>query len=139
MQTEKEKRTVALDPETEEFRRNLPRHQFYLIFTERCLEGKAAEEAHQQHLKAHYAWLADLDRRGLLFAAGPLRDSSSGWDGTGLFIVRASSREEAQALAQSEPMHAKGIRKFRIVPWQLNEGGFSIRVSHATGRFTMSA
>jgi uncharacterized protein YciI len=130
---------VALDSETEEYRKNLPRHQFYLIFTERCLEGAAAEVAHQQNLKAHYAWLADLDRRGVLFAAGPLRDSSGGWDGSGMFIVRAATREEAYKLAQTEPMHAKGIRKFRIVPWQLNEGGFSIRVSHATGRFTMSA
>jgi hypothetical protein len=55
-----------------------------------------------------------------------------------MFIVKAASREDAQSLAESEPMHAKGIRKFRIVPWQLNEGGFTIRVSHASGRFSLS-
>ncbi|HTK14194.1 MAG TPA: YciI family protein [Xanthobacteraceae bacterium] len=129
---------MALDPEIEAYRKNLPRHQFYLIFTERCLEGKAAEDAHQQNLKAHYAWLADLDHRGLLFAAGPLRDASGTWDGSGMFIVKATSREDAQSLAETEPMHAQGIRKFRIVPWQLNEGGFTIRVSHASGRFSLS-
>lgn len=130
---------MALDPETEAYRKSLPRHQFYLIFTERCLEGEAAEDAHQKNLKDHYAWLADMDHRGLLFGAGPLRESTGAWDGSGMFIIRASSREEAQRLAETEPMHKQGVRKFRIVPWQLNEGGFSIRVSHASGRFTLSA
>jgi len=130
---------MALEPEVEAYRKQLPRHQFYLIFTERVPDVVNAQEVHESYLNSHYAWLTSMDEQGKLFAAGPLRDATSQWDGSGMFIIRAASVEEATTIADSEPTHAAGVRRYRIIPWQLNEGGFSIRVSHATGKFLLGA
>jgi uncharacterized protein YciI len=62
-----------------------------------------------------------------MFASGPLRDETA-WDGSGMAIIRAESRQEAEEIANSEPFHQAGIRKNEVEGWTMNEGSFSIDV-----------
>ena len=51
-----------------------------------------------------------------------------------MIIIRASSIEEATEIAQADPMHSSGARRFRIRPWLVNEGGFNLRVTFSDGK-----
>ena len=85
----------------------------------------------------HLAYQAELERRGLLFAAGPFLDDTGEPEGRGLIIIRASSRAEALEIALKDPFHELGYRTFTIQQWRLNEGTFTIRVDHSSGRFKL--
>lgn len=129
---------MALDEETKAIRDSLPRHQFYLMYTERVDPNADPAVVHEPYLKEHFAWNFDLEKRGLLFGAGPLRDGDKPWDGSGMFILRAESKAHAREIADTEPYHKRGIRTYRIVPWQMNEGSLSLTVRHASGTFEFS-
>ena len=77
-------------------------------------------------LREHILWLRDRERDGSLFLSGANRDEVS-WDGSGVAILRAASRAEAERIAASEPFHREGLRKNTVHGWLLNEG--QVRVS----------
>ena len=75
----------------------------------------------------HLDHQVELERRGIMFAAGPLRDA----DGTrvaGLVVIRAGSFDDAKEIADSDPMHRAGARTYTLHQWTMNEGGFDLRV-----------
>jgi hypothetical protein len=39
--------------------------------------------------------------------------------------------DEARGFADADPMHQSGARTFRIRPWLLNEGTFSVRLFYS--------
>jgi uncharacterized protein YciI len=87
------------------------------------------------NLDAHVAYQTRLENEGVMFAAGPLSDDAEQeWHGDGLFIYRAESRAAAVKLAESDPMHACGARRFTVRPWLLNEGTFSVRLFYSGGK-----
>ena len=61
-------------------------------------------------------------------------DAEQQWHGDGLFIYRAESRDAAVRLAEADPMHARGARRFTVRPWLLNEGTFSARLFYSGGK-----
>jgi uncharacterized protein len=87
------------------------------------------------NLEAHVAYQTRLENEGVMFAAGPLSDDAElQWHGDGLFIYRAESRAAAVKLAEADPMHACGARRFTVRPWLLNEGTFSVRLFYSGGK-----
>jgi hypothetical protein len=48
-----------------------------------------------------------------------------------MIIVRAASVAEATAIAQADPMHRNGVRTFRVRPWLLNEGSYTLTVRYS--------
>lgn len=48
--------------------------------------------------------------------------------GEGMFVLRADSLAAARAFADAEPFQAAGVRTYELFPWQVNEGGFQLRV-----------
>jgi uncharacterized protein YciI len=87
------------------------------------------------NLEAHVAYQTRLENEGVMFAAGPLSDDAElQWHGDGLFIYRAESRAAAVKLAEADPMHARGARRFTVRPWLLNEGTFSVRLFYSGGK-----
>jgi uncharacterized protein YciI len=48
--------------------------------------------------------------------------------GMGLIIIRAGSAEEAKRIADSDPMHASGVRTYTLYQWSLNEGRLNISI-----------
>jgi hypothetical protein len=117
--------------DAESLRRGMLGKQFYLIFM-RVVEPfddprLAFFETHRETFDAHTKWLSDIEKSGVMFASGPLRDETA-WDGSGMAIIRAESRQEAEEIAASEPFHQAGIRINEVEGWTMNEGSFSIDV-----------
>lgn len=91
-----------------------------------------------EHLEAHLAFQVQLERDGILYAAGPMwTDNGESWEGEGLVVVRAASREAAIRIAEGDPMHKAGAREFRVRPWMINEGTMTIRLDMSTQSFAI--
>jgi uncharacterized protein len=87
-------------------------------------------DAVKENLPEHRAYLRELENKDILFGAGPLwTDDGQYFEGDGMLIYRASSVEDAQQLARTDPMHKNGAREFKIRPWLLNDGSITIRVT----------
>lgn len=81
------------------------------------------------NLPAHLEHQMKMEREGIMLAAGPhWSDDEQYRDGEGTF-VRANSFAHATELAAADPMHKAGARSFRVRPWLINEGGFTLRVT----------
>ncbi len=77
----------------------------------------------QEFLDQHFSYIHELEKDKALFAAGPLDDAdTTTWSGGGLLIFAAPSMEAARALADKDPFHLDGIRKYTLRQWLLNEG-----------------
>jgi uncharacterized protein YciI len=62
----------------------------------------------------HLAFLEEQDSRGKILARGPFTDGSGG-----LVIYRASSLEEAQDIAASDPYVTEGARRLELHEWAM--------------------
>jgi len=91
--------------------------------------GKTAADVRTEH----FAYLLNLERSGVLFAAGPFVDETGTRHGAGMIIIRASTRAEAETIAYAEPYTKAGMRKMVLTPWQRNEGTLSLRIRFADG------
>jgi len=80
-------------------------------------------------LPAHLEYMIGLEKRGVLFASGPLADRAGPPTGAGLTILRATSAEEARALAEADPFVTNGLRTFELKEWTLMEGTLGLRVN----------
>ncbi len=82
-------------------------------------------------LMAHLEYMVGLERRGLVFASGPLADGEGPPSGHGLTVLRAKSFAEARALAEADPFFINGLRTFELKEWTIMEGtlGLSVNLS----------
>ncbi len=104
--------------------------QLYVVLT----EPASGMEAVFTHLQEHLAYQLELERTGIMFAAGPFSDDSGKeWQGEGMVIIRADSLQQAQEIAENDPMHKSGARKFRVRPWLMNEGSITLKVTYSNG------
>lgn len=95
-------------------------------------------DAVKQNLPAHLAYQAQLEATGKLFLAGPVSDESGAqMEGMGLIIYHANSLQEAQALAEADPMHQSGARSFVLRRWLINEGALSLSVKLSAQNVTL--
>jgi uncharacterized protein YciI len=109
--------------------------QLYVVFTT-AVEGM--EEAVMEVSPAHIEFQIELEKRGIMFAAGPFWNADEKtWGGDGMVIIRAGSLAEAERIAAEDPMHKSGARSFIIRPWLLNEGGFNMRVTFSDLAYRM--
>lgn len=108
--------------------------QLYAIFT-RPVAGLGPVFA---NMDAHLEFQIGLEKEGIMFAAGPLwTDDGKSWEGEGLVVVRAASREAAIAIAKRDPMHQAGARTFHVRPWLINEGTVTVRLDYSSQRFSI--
>lgn len=109
--------------------------QLYAIFTTPASGiGPVLEK-----LEEHLAFQVSLERDGILFAAGPMwSDDEQSWDGDGMVIVRAGSRQDAIAIAERDPMHISGARTFTVKPWMINEGHLTLKLDLSSQTFSIS-
>ncbi len=83
-------------------------------------------------LPDHLAYIKSLEASGDLVFAGPLSDETgTQMQAMGMLVMRAPTFEAAQALAENDPMHLTGARKFTLRRWLINEGSFSLTVKFA--------
>ena len=83
----------------------------------------------QMLLSAHLEYMIGLERRGHVFASGPLADAEGPPTGLGLTILRAKDIAEARALAEADPFFINGMRTFELKEWTLMEGTLGLRVN----------
>ena len=102
------------------------RRKLYAIF------GKtvASPEKLMPLLPAHLEYLIGLEKKGLLFASGPLTEVGAGpLGGGGLTVLRVASAAEAREIAEAEPLVKHGLRTFEIKEWTIMEGTLGLRVN----------
>ncbi|WP_246226301.1 YciI family protein [Chelativorans xinjiangense] len=108
--------------------------QLYAIFT----RPSGGIEPILANMEEHLAFQVSLEKEGILYAASPMwSDDEKSWEGDGLVVVRAASREEAIAIAERDPMHARGARTFTVRPWMINEGTVTIRLDSSSQTFSI--
>lgn len=82
---------------------------WYIVLS-RSLPEK--EESRQQNYEEHRQWLEDQHRAGRLLFSGPTSDRAYG-----IYLMLASSKNEAEALAAQDPHHVRGIRTMEVLEW----------------------
>ena len=105
--------------------------QFWIILSDPVEGAGDRRPIHHLHLAHQY----DLEAKGIMFAAGPLLNDEGKPYGPGMIIIRAGSEAEARAIADRDPYHAGGFRKYRLQRWMMNEGTFSLRVNFSNGTY----
>ncbi len=80
-------------------------------------------------LPAHLEYMIALEKRGVVFASGPLSDGEGLPTGHGLTILRAKDAREARAIAEGDPFFANGLRTFELKEWTIMEGTLTVRVN----------
>jgi len=109
--------------------------QLYAIFTKPTDGLGPVFAIIEEHLK----FQVQLEKDGIMFAAGPLwTDDEQSWEGEGMVIVRAASRQDAIAIAERDPMHKSGARSFTVRPWLVNEGSMTITIHNSSQTFTIN-
>ena len=99
----------------------------YVIFT----RPVAPREELMKVLPQHLARQVELEKQGILFAAGPMESQDKDKTRTGMIIVRASSFEEADEIAKADPFHAAGLREYDVWNWSMNEGSFTVTTNYS--------
>jgi uncharacterized protein YciI len=94
------------------------REQCWVINNEVIEPPPAIALSKEELATRHHAYIDDLDAKGILVGAGPFLDDTGNRFGTGMIIIRAATRREAEALASQEPYIANGVRRLKLVPWQ---------------------
>jgi uncharacterized protein YciI len=83
----------------------------------------------QPFLSAHLEYMIGLEKRGHVFASGPLSDGAGPPTGAGLTVLRAKDLNEARALAEGDPFFVNGLRTFELKEWTVMEGTLGLRVN----------
>ena len=99
-----------------------PRPQYYVFWMNIVEPAPQPPKPIDEIRQEHFAYLSDLESRGVLLAAGPFMDADGSRHGAGMMILRAGSKEEADAIAAEEPYRKYGIRSHAPMPWQWAEG-----------------
>jgi uncharacterized protein len=80
-------------------------------------------------LATHLEYMIGLEKRGLLFASGPLSEPDTPPSGHGFTILRVKDAAEARRIAEAEPFFAHGLRSFELKEWMVMEGTLGVRVN----------
>ena len=64
----------------------------------------------KKQLKAHLEHQIRLEKAGIMYGAGPATAPGETKAAFGLIIIRARDQAEARRIADSDPMHASGVR-----------------------------
>ena len=118
-------------PDVEIGKRPLAREQVYLCIMTNTENPPTESPPRDQLMNAHKEYLADLERRGVLFGAGHLFNAEEDEHtslGHGMIVIRASTKAEAEAIAFEEAFTKAGHRFMVLHPWQRNEGNVNISI-----------
>ena len=110
-------------PATAEFLRK----ELYVVFS----TPVASREEIDKVLAEHLEYQVSLERRGIMFGAGPMFGPEGPPARRGMIIIRAADFAEAEKIAAADPMHSTGVRSYTIERWILNEGTITLRVNYS--------
>jgi len=118
-----------MQPSAEEHIRELTkrmlRKRLYVILS----NGNATPEEIGGLLPQHLEYMIGLEKKGVLFASGPLSDAEGKTRGDGLTIIRAGSIADARKIAEQDPFVINKLRTFELREWTVMEGSLGITVN----------
>jgi len=127
--TRKTAKAPAMPPDRSPAARKILDHvlgmQLYLVITE-PLRAEGGEERFLAHLKHQVS----LEKRGIMFGAGPIQREGDDAPFGGMIVIRAKSFADARRIFESDPYHKAGARKYKLYRWNLNEGTMTFRVNY---------
>jgi len=101
------------------------RKKLYVILS----KGAATAEQIGDVLPQHLEYMIGLEKKGVLFASGPLTAAAGAPAGDGLTILRAASADAARTIASTDPFVVNKLRSFEVREWTLMEGSFGVKVN----------
>ena len=112
------------DLSIDELRKKMLGKKLWVIMTKRVVP---LEEV-QKHTKAHLLHQIKLEKDGIMYGAGPAVVPGASEASFGLIVIRAKDEAEARRIADSDPMHKEGVRKYELYQWTMNEGCLNITI-----------
>ncbi|MCX7311009.1 MAG: YciI family protein [Alphaproteobacteria bacterium] len=113
------------EEDSKELRKRFLAKKLWVIMTRRCVPV----EEMQRHLGAHLRHQISLEKKGIMYGAGPCHAPAAPEPAFGLIIIRAADESEARRIADSDPMHVAGVRKYELFQWTMNEGQMRIALN----------
>jgi uncharacterized protein len=92
-------------------------------------------EEMKRHLKAHLEHQIRLEKSGVMYGAGPATKPGESAASFGLIIIRAKDEAEARRIADADPMHSSGARRYELYAWSLNEGRINVTLNFSDQTF----
>ena len=115
----------------EELHARMLKKQLWVVIT----KAVAPAEEVRRHLKAHLEHQIALEKAGIMYGAGPATRPGETAASFGLIIIRAKDESDARRIADSDPMHASGVRKYELYAWSLNEGRINVTLNFSDQTF----
>jgi uncharacterized protein YciI len=117
--------SASAEERIQQLTKSMLRKKLYVILS----KGGATPEQIGAVLPEHLDYMIGLEKKGALFASGPLTSTDGKMAGDGLTIVRAASIDEAHAIASADPFVKNKLRAFEVREWTVMEGSLSIKVN----------
>jgi uncharacterized protein len=116
---------MDLDQRIAALMQKMLRLKFYVVLS----QPSPTPEKLKPLLAEHLEYMISLEKRGILFASGPLSDGSAGPpNGAGLTVLRAASMADARALAEADPFVVNKLRTFELKEWTVMEGSLGLKI-----------
>ena len=120
-----EQHVMSVETRIAELTQKMWRRKFYAVLS----QPSPTPEKLKPLLPEHLEYMISLEKRGLLFASGPLSDGKGPPTGAGLTVLRVTDIDEARALAEADPFVLNGLRTYELKEWTIMEGTLGLRVN----------
>lgn len=117
--------SASAEERIQQLTKSMLRKKLYVILS----KGGATPEQIGAVLPDHLEYMIGLEKKGALFASGPLTAADGKMAGDGLTIVRAANIKDARAIAAADPFVKNKLRTFEVREWTVMEGSLSIKVN----------
>ena len=117
--------SASLEARIQQLTKGMLRKRLYVILS----KGGATPEQLGAVLPDHLEYMMGLEKKGVLFASGPLTAAKDMPAGDGLTILRAASTEEARQIASTDPFVVNKLRTFEVREWTVMEGSLGLKVN----------
>lgn len=94
--------------------------KFFCVIVATVPEYYEYKKEHPEHDVKQLEWFQEQEKKGILLCCGPFYPH----DGTGLWVIKASSQEAALEIVNSSPRAVDGMlaESARVVEWQVHIG-----------------
>lgn len=93
-----------------------PHHDPLVLVVSRLLGDDPG--ALEPFLEEHLAYLARYEAAGVYVFGGPLMAVDQRSVRDGMYVLKVSDYDEADAIARGDPFHREGLRRFELSVWQ---------------------
>jgi uncharacterized protein YciI len=108
-----------------ELTQRMLRRKLYVVFS----KATGSPDRIKEILPLHLEYMIGLEKKGLVFASGPLTQAGGEPRGDGMTVLRSASADEALKIAQADPFFVHGLRTVEVREWTVMEGSLGLKVN----------